>query len=435
MHTEIEKAIMSEALSVFSKPLVNAKKELNTIRKMLQDPKTKANDVAALRSKLVYITRQFDLARVSQVELKQAKVESLQQTYTRLEAGDIDRALDKGIAFYEDEYMSSLLKKGPILGHYATEQVSLTIPAVYPKPLKSDMAVLLVYFNACSYSNLERNLKLTYQSLINSEIPVFLVEHLFKDQDPLFPENGTTVFNTRSDSYMFYKENLLNWLMPKIPAQYTKFYMMDCDLIFDNARWYDDVSALLDTNDIVQPFQEAIWLRSDLKTIDLKRASIIFVNNLKENINLSLHHPGFAWAFRREFIEPIGIFDLNILGSGDSILGTCIIQNMSLDTIFIKYLYLLKPYYDTYYTLFLNAKYTYYSQNVYHLWHGNQTNRWNNKNRYELFQTASTNNNITIKDELFELNSYGLYEYKAAIREEFNTILLDYFMSRDEDGI
>ena len=435
MDTEIEKAIMSEALSAFSKPLVNAKKELNTIRKMLQDPKTKANDVAALKSKLAYITRQFDLARVSQVELKQAKVESLQQTYTRLEAGDIDRALDKGIAFYEDEYMSSLLKKGPILGHYATEQVSLTIPAVYPKPLKSDMAVLLVYFNACSYINLERNLKLTYQSLINSEIPVFLVEHLFKDQEPLFPENGTTIFNTRSDSYMFYKENLLNWLIPKIPAQYTKFYTMDCDLIFDNARWYDEVSALLDTNDIVQPFQDAIWLRSDLKTVDLKKVSIIYGNNLEENVKLSLQHPGFAWAFRREFIEPIGIFDLNVLGSGDTILGTCIIKNMSLYNIFNKYLTILTPYYHKYSALLINAKYTYYSQNVYHLWHGNQMNRWNNKNRYEQFQQECINNNITTSEELFELNSYGLYEYKAAIREEFNTILLDYFMSRDEDGI
>jgi hypothetical protein len=297
------------------------------------------------------------------------------------------------------------------------------------------MAVLLVYFNACSYKNLERNLRLTYQSLVGAEIPVFLVEHLFKDQKPIFPENGTTIFNTRSDSYMFYKENLLNWLMPKVPTQFTKFYMIDCDLIFSSPTWYDDVSTLLDTHDVVQPFQDAIWLKSDLKTVDLKRLGIVYGNHLGRDLNLSLYHPGFAWAFRREFIEPIGIFDLNILGSGDSILASSIIQNNTIDTIFNKYLKLLEEYFKNYYESFNNTRQTYYKQDVYHLWHGNQSNRWTSKNRYEQFQDLCKNNNIREKGDLFQENSYGIYEYKESIGEEFNKILLDYFQSRDEDGI
>jgi len=436
MDIETEKAIMSEALSVFSKPLVNAKKELNEIRKMLQDPKTEANNVAALRTKLAYITRQFDLARVNQLQLKPTTIISLQQIYPDLQAADIGRALDKGLAFYEEEYMSSLLEKVPILGHFATERVSLTIPAVYSKPVKSDMAVLLVYFNACSYKNLERNLRLTLKSLQDAEIPVFLVEHLFKDQEPIFPENGTTIFNTRSDSYMFYKENLLNWLMPKVPPQYTKFYMMDCDLIFEKATWYDDVSNLLDTHDVVQPFQEAIWLRSDLKTVSAKRVAIVYGNCLGHTLNLSDYHPGFVWAFRRDFIEPLGIFDFNILGSGDTILASAAIQKNYLESYWRK-CNIEDNCNSTYNYInhFDKVRTTYYpNQTVYHLWHGSNKNRKYHI-RYELLQAYCLENNITTYKVFFELITYGLYEYNIMIREVLNNTLLDYFQSRDEDGI
>jgi hypothetical protein len=270
--------------------------------------------------------------------------------------------------------------------------------------------------------------------LIDAEIPVFLVEHLFKDQEPIFPENGSTIFNTRSDSYMFYKENLLNWLMPKVPAQFTKFYMMDCDLIFSSPTWYDDVSALLDTHDVVQPFQEAIWLKSDLKTVDLKRLGIVYGGHLRDTLNLSTHHPGFSWAFRRDFIEPIGIFDLNVLGSGDSILASSILQTTLNNTIFNKYLSLLNGYFNIYYELFNNTRHTYYKQEVYHLWHGTLLNR-NYGNRNKTFQDSCKNKNITEKGHLFQENSYGIYEYRESIREDFNKILLDYFQSRDEDSI
>ncbi len=316
------------------------------------------------------------------------------------------------------------------------KEVILTIPAVYPKPTRSDMAVLLVYFNACSYKSLERNLRLTYQSLIDAEIPVFLVEHLFKDQEPLFPENGSTIFNTRSDSYMFYKENLQNWLMPRIPLQFTKFYTMDCDLIFSSPTWYDDVSALLDTHDAVQPIQDAIWLKSDLKTIHMKRPSFAYGNNLGKTLNLSKYQPGLAWAFRREFIEPIGIFDLNVLGSGDTILSSALLQINSIEE-FWKMTNIEDDYKSTnnYINLFKNVRIIYCPNNtVYHLWHGSKLNRGYN-NRYTLFKLYCLKNNIFRYADLFEKNTYGLYEYKENAREDLNKILLDYFKNRDEDGI
>ena len=435
------KDIEAEAHAIHSMPMVNAKKELNKIQGMMMDPKIAVNAKAILQTKRGPLVQRMTALRLEFMKVKEAKINELAEKYQGIDKSEIATYLEGCLADCESENcmgFARVIKERPLdskLVNYLPEQVTLSIPAVYEKPTKSDMAVLLVYFNACSYKNLERDLRLTYQSLVDAEIPVFLIEHLFKNQEPIFPENGTTIFNTRSDSYMFYKENLLNWLMPKVPAQFTKFYTMDCDLIFSSPRWYDDVSSLLDTHDVVQPFEKAIWLKSDLKTVDLKRLGIAYGDNIADTLNLSTHHPGFAWAFRREFIEPIGIFDLNVLGSGDSILASSIIQNNTIDTIFNIYLKLLEGYFKNYYESFNNTRQTYYKQEVYHLWHGNQTNRWSSKNRYEQFQDLCKNNNITQKGDLFQENSYGIYEYRESIRDDFNKILLDYFQSRDEDRI
>ncbi len=439
MDEGVKKDIETEAHAIHSMPMVNAKKELNKIQAMMMDPKIAVNAKAVLQTKRGPLVQRMTALRLEFAKVKEAKINELAEKYQNIDKSEIATYLEGCLADCESENcmgFARVIKERALdskLVIYLPEQVTLTIPAVYEKPTKSDMAVLLVYFNACSYKNLERNLRLTYQSLIDAEIPVFLVEHLFKDQEPIFPENGNTIFNTRSDSYMFYKENLLNWLMPKVPAQFTKFYMMDCDLIFSSPTWYDDVSALLDTYDVVQPFEEAIWLKSDLKTVLDKRIGFAYGWHLHHKLNLTKYHPGFAWAFRRDFIEPIGIFDLNILGSGDTILASAAIQQNYIQKVWHtrtleKYRILSEEYIDK----FNSVKTTYYSNIVYHLWHGSLSNR-HYYNRYERFESVYMKYFTTIDENIFHHNSYGLYEYKEDLREPFNQIILEYFESRNED--
>jgi hypothetical protein len=227
--------------------------------------------------------------------------------------------------------------------------------------------------------------------------------------------------------------------MPKVPAQYTKFFMMDCDLLFEKPTWYNDVSQLLDKYDVVQPFQFAVWLDSDLKGITLKREGVVYINSLGEKPNLGRHHPGFAWAFRREFIEPKGIYDLNVLGSGDTVIGAAVLQKSILSDLWKRNSsdWILENCAD-YYKLFEDTKVTFYSQSLYHLWHGSRKNReyhTNNNNRYQLFHNVCLEHTIVAKDELFILNSNNLYEFNPSIRDKMNNILLTYFQSRQEDGI
>ena len=428
MDLKIKEDIQFEALSAFSETHVKARDNIVYLRNKIADSTTDINDIGRLQLNLNNAMNQYNYVRIQQAVKKQALINSLSEKYQLSDTGEIRQIIEAAITDYENEY-----KKGFILDSYGTiqrETAEITIP-IYAKPARSDMAVILVYFNACSYKKLAQNLSLVYQTLVRSDIPVFLVEHCFKDQVPLFPENGTTIFNTKSDSYMFYKENLINWIMPKIPEQYTKFYMMDCDLLFEKATWYDDVSVLLDIHDIVQPFQTAIWLDSDLNTINLKRDSFAYISSKKEQLVLDNHHPGFAWAARREFIQPKGLFDLNVLGSGDVILGFSAVQNEYNWNIIIEPLI---QYHKSYYESFKNVKTTFYSQIVYHLWHGSAYNRGRNT-RYDEFNKICKNNNIQIKDDIYYINSQGIYEFNKSISNEFNDIIFNYFKSRNEDGI
>jgi hypothetical protein len=429
----IEEESRSITIPLYAKPNKYDIEVLAHIRNKLNNPSITMNEIHLLHNDLELAIKQYDKLR-RQEELDR---------HNELNAYKQKLIMDTQIIPVNQEMRPVNQEMRPInpnrYNKYPLtdpkESVEITIP-LYAKPTRTDMAVILVYFNACEYKKLAQNLLLTYQTLVRADIPVFLVEHCFKDQVPLFKENGTTIFNTKSDSYMFYKENLINWIMPKIPEQYTKFYIMDCDLLFENESWYDDVSALLDTHDVVQPFKEAIWLDSDLKTIDLKRDSFAYIHSINHIPNLSNHHPGFAWAARRDFIQPIGIFDLNILGAGDTIFcRSCLqIDSNNIENLWMKYANWCIPYYEDYYLNFKNVRTTYYSQNIYHLWHGSSINRAYNT-RYQDFNIICSKYGIQTKDALFELNSYSLYEYNSEYREEFNNILLKYFKSRKEDGI
>jgi hypothetical protein len=432
MDLKTKEDIQFMALSAFSENLVKARKRIETMNAQLRDPATNSMKKAALHDNLRGSIQAYDSFRIKQAKKKQEVLQALYAKYPQLDQDKIERCLDAAVNEYEIEERNSNQPNFKPNDGYA----EIAIPT-YSKPrsTRQDMAVLLVYFNACSYKKLAQNLCLVYQTLTRAGIPVYLVEHCFKDQVPLFPENGTTIFNTRSESYMFYKENLLNWLIPKVPAQYTKFFTMDCDLFFEKEDWYNDVSVLLDTHDVVQPFKSALWLDSDLKTFTLKRDGYIYTNTLGEKPDLARHHPGFAWAFRRDFIESKGIYDLNVMGSGDTIIACAIIQKHNLGNPWEKYspYWMLEKYYE-YFKLFENAKYTFYDQPVFHLWHGSNNNR-NYCKRYEDFQKICLELNIVDMDGLFSLNTYGVYEFNTQIREKINEIFLTYFQSRNEDGI
>jgi len=304
---------------------------------------------------------------------------------------------------------------------------------IYLEPTVHDTAVLIAFYNPARYKRILKNALYVISVLKEKNIPFFVAEcvfHKYKSQIP----NATLVL--QSDSYMFYKEQLLNKLVPHVPKKYTKLIFLDADIIFDAPDWIDTTSAALDKFDIMQPFSESCWLTPDNTRIRSKKSSYAFAIVTKKDItNKTIHdyHPGFAWAMKRDiFLKIGGFFEKSIIGGGDVAFVLNLFPFHVTDELFFNAIhsgfgkYIIdawRQYNDAFKKV--NPTLGYLTNKALHLFHGVKENR-QYVSRYRSIGTAIKG---TWEDEV-TTNSDGLFEFK---RPEMNSILLSYFKGRNED--
>lgn len=286
----------------------------------------------------------------------------------------------------------------------------------YNIPKSKDMAILIPYFNFTNSVNIENNIKTVIDTLKSAEIPFYIGEILFNDQKSVFVDE-TSVFSFKTNSIMFYKENIINVLEKKISPSYKYICMLDADIIFDNNDWYQNIIDKLKTFDICQPFEFAVWLNKEKEEIKTKNSI------LRDNLG----HPGFVWAFKREWLTKYKLFDLCLIGGGDRILSSIVLQEK------IKNTYVINSIKDYLQKIPLNITNTNIKGKVYHLYHGNITNR-QYFDRYRIIshflKKNTVNNNIS---QLITTNSDGIYEWNNKFRLKINAKILEYFINRKDD--
>lgn len=94
---------------------------------------------------------------------------------------------------------------------------------------------------------------------------------------------------------------------------------------------YELTSQLLDTHDVVQPFQVAQWMNINYTTILRERPSYLNVSSLltaEERASMKSappSHEGFAWAFRRPLYQAMGgMPEFAVLTGGDTIVALAV---------------------------------------------------------------------------------------------------------------
>ncbi len=277
-----------------------------------------------------------------------------------------------------------------------------------------DLAICLIIFNPAKSKKLISNYFTMVKKL--EGFPIFTLELVFNDREPDIPD----AFHVYGHSYMFHKENLCRLLEQQVPEKYKKIAFMDADLFYDDKNWYYQTSKLLDSYDVVQMFETAHWMNSKNTEKELSRKSVLFMKEEEFNHN---YHPGFAWAFRREYYNDVGYFDWAVSGSGDT-LSAAKWLNKSLP---LNFKSLPRPLHTEYIKYFNkpNPKITYLKGvNIYHLYHGSRANRQYSERHKMLFI------NQDIKELVF-LNNQGVYEWTN--KPEWNEIFLNYFINRKDD--
>jgi hypothetical protein len=304
--------------------------------------------------------------------------------------------------------------------------------SIYIEPTVTDTAVLIAFYNPAGYRRILNNVRYLMKIMKEKKIPYFIIECVFNNRAQEIPEADMVV---HSNSYMFYKEQLINKLEPIVPKQYTKLVALDADIVFDSPDWLDKISESLDKYDVIQPFLKACWLTEDNKRVFSCKNSYAYAftkDYALDRKSLYTYHPGFAWAFRRDIFQRLGgFYSKAILGGGDTFFlfnfyGTTI-PKFWLEEYNKGGNILVTNEWGEYNEQFQKVKPTlgYANLTVMHLFHGLMKNR-KYGSRYDIFKPYEHME----WDELFITNEDDLTEFK---NPRLRKLLLRYFKERNED--
>ena len=137
--------------------------------------------------------------------------------------------------------------------------------ASYATPNCKDTAVCLCYFSAVGYKRPRDNFMKVKGMLDNAKIPTFTAECIIGNTPQLIPNPTILV---RSNSALFYKEQLFNMLEPHLPRQYRNVIFMDSDIIFSAPDWVDRISLALKTYSVIQPFSKVVFTNANLEPME-----------------------------------------------------------------------------------------------------------------------------------------------------------------------
>jgi hypothetical protein len=274
-----------------------------------------------------------------------------------------------------------------------------------------DMAIGLVIFNPAKSIKIIENYYEMIKQFEKFNLPFYTLELVY-DGKPQICE----AYHIYGKSVMFHKENLCRILETKIPPKYKKIVFLDADIIFDRSDWYLKTSIALDYFNIVQPFEKCYWLDSK-KRIMLERETVLKMTSKKWDYN---YHPGFAWAFQREWYKKIGFFDYAVTGSGDT-LSAIKWLNKEVPKNYTSLPYPLKNEFSKF--CLEKPTISFIPGIVRHLFHGSLKNR-KYVERHEI---------LNVKEDILDLiykNSENLFQWK---NPEMSIKLKNYFISRNDD--
>jgi hypothetical protein len=286
----------------------------------------------------------------------------------------------------------------------------------YLTPTKTDTIVLIPYFNPTKSTRLFQNLLTVRATLERASIPYKIGELAFLNE-PFSLSESSTVQQFRSNSYGFYKENILNEMIATLEG-YDKYIIMDGDMIFADAGWFDRVSGALDSAEVVHPFSEVTYLGFDF----------IPTSTLPSVVKDPTQHSssGHVWAFRKSWWEEVDrLYEFSLIGGGD--VALCMKLNISTARFSsASYINATKI---KYFTRISGMEGT-----VYHLPHGNSSKRQYFTRNHKLADFLERNTRKTI-EECVSKNEYGINEILPDLQKEWNTLLYSYFEDRNDDGI
>lgn len=289
---------------------------------------------------------------------------------------------------------------------------NIFVPNISKRKPLNKLAIVTSFFNPCEYENIVDNYR-KFSNNIKKYADLFPIELSFNENFVIDDENVIRIKGTKQNT-LWQKESLLNIAISKLPKEYTDVAWLDCDILFENEDWVQQLYDALNNYKIVQLFNNAHKL--DLNNKKHTHPSLIssFPNG----------EAGFAWAARREILEEIQLLDNQIFGGADYIMSSAFLNK----PLMIKN---VKTYINNETTTRWIEKATrivdgsvgHIDSTITHLYHGNEYNRNYTRqyNRKNLIESIDISKDVKKHNDIW------------TISEKHNEQIFKYFLNRQED--
>ena len=290
--------------------------------------------------------------------------------------------------------------------------------------IKPKLAVLTTFFNPKNYINLRYNY-LKFSEKIKEKADLFPIELSFNGEFFIEDENVIRIEGSQ-DNILWQKERLLNIALENLPKEYTNVAWIDCDIIFENENWVNEVNEKLNEYKVLHLFENAKRLDENGKVGKISKS---IIRDIKDSntipVNLNKGITGFGWAIRREDIDKIKFLDTQIIGGGDALMFFSFVGLNN--TVFHKKMnkewldFYNKWYNKSFSNICLSINNV--SGDIIHLYHGKMVNR-NYNSRYDILSKGKFNPDLDLV-----IDDNNLWRFKGDIGKS----LEKYFESRNED--
>jgi hypothetical protein len=139
-------------------------------------------------------------------------------------------------------------------------------------------------------------------------------------------------YKIRSNHNLWHKENLINYVLHRLPQTAKYIAWIDSDISFQNEFWAEQTISKLQTYEVVQPWSQAIDMNFNGEIMKTFNSFCYMYNKKGRTYNPTsssydtYYHPGYAWAFTRNALNKIGgMLDVGICGSSDHHMACCFV--------------------------------------------------------------------------------------------------------------
>jgi hypothetical protein len=247
----------------------------------------------------------------------------------------------------------------------------------------------------------------------------------------------------RASTLLWCKENLLNLAISQLPHGAEYILTADADVTWRAKGWASRTINALDLSPVVQPWKSCFDLGPNSTHMSVatsfawmhsEGAKVVPTFNKKTmvltNYPYGYPHPGFAWAWKRDFLDWAGgLFEWGGVGAGDHHMALALVGEPDAsipEGLAGPYNDLLKAW-ATRANAFNGFKLGWLDDTIEHMFHGSKVSRGYNS-RWQMFLKYQFNPVTDVKR-----NSYGVLEF-AGNKPALEAAWLKYLIARNEDS-